>query len=525
MTKPGIAVWAQVLTIGISMAGSAFASVHLNAATTPSTGVAGVDLVSVIGSGYPAGTILPADTTVQLASGSCGGPVLGTITPTSVQLILGSTRRIRFAIPGAIPSGTVYVSVSGVTSTATPFSSDNCAQLVVTHTSTTLAACVPTSSLGVYAPVSPGPVTAYVPKGAWSVAVSGIKVVQVETGGGPVVPPTTVPTAQVVNSCAANPSTGEAVCTANDTTVYTLTGSTLTNTLTSASNASASFTGGVCHNCGVAINALTNQAVIAMGLTPSPSNSGLQILDLGPHTFQPPVAANHVVSEDISIDPTRGYILSPGESGNYDLFLFNSLTGAITGQVSHYIGATVGTELDSAAEDCTTGLALSVAEFTNNMYVGDLTQITFPSPGLWTAPELAPFTFTGTSFAAGASAITVAPGTSHLGFVTGEFGGSSFAVFQLPATSGSGTPSVVDYAYVPFVGGFSAGFDPHTMTAYTSPNDGKAWGLQANWSGGTPSSLLKMDLAGILAAPRVAGTHTVSVDVVAAGLVSVIPAP
>ena len=524
MTKPGIAVWAQVLTIGISMAGSAFASVHLNATTTPSTGVAGVDLVAVIGSGYPAGTILPANMTVQLASGSCGGPVLGTVTPTSIQLILGSTRRVRFAIPGAIPSGTVFVSVSGIDSTSTPFSSDNCAQLVVTHTSTTLAACVPTSSLGVYAPVNPGPVVAYVPKGAWFTGTTGVKVVQLETGGGPVVAPTTVPTGQIVNSCAANPATGEAVCTANDTTVYTLTGSTLTNTLTSSSNTSASFSGGTCRNCGVAINALTNQAVIAMGLTPSPSNSGVQILDLGPHTFQPPVAANHVISEDISIDPTRGYILSPGESGHYDLFLFNSLTGAITGQVSHSITAT-GIDLDSAAEDCTTGIALSVGEFTNNMYLGDLTQITFPSPGLWTAPEQNPFTFTGTSFAAGASGVTVAPGTSHLGFVSGEFGGSSFAVFQLPATSGSGSPTVVDYAFVNGVAGFTAGFDPHTMTAYTSPNDGKAWGLQANWAGGSPTSLLKMDLAGILAAPRIAGTHTVSVNVVTAGLVTFIPAP
>ncbi|MCX6626238.1 MAG: hypothetical protein NTW28_01225, partial [Candidatus Solibacter sp.] len=448
-------------------------------------------------------------------------------------VIIGTSRRVRFAIPGAVPSGTVYVSVSGTDSTSAPFASDNCAQLDVTHTSVTLAACVPTSSLGVYAPVTPGPVTAYVPKGWWGGSVTGIKVVQVETGGGPVVPAATVPTTSTVNSCAVNPATGEAVCVANDTKVYTLSGAAITNTLNSSSNANASFSGGACRNCGVAINALTNQAVIAMGLSPSPSNSGIQILDLGPHTFQPPIAANHVISEDISIDPTRGYILSPGESGFYDLFTFNSTTGAVTGQVSNYIatlssvGGQIGGELDSAAEDCTTGLALTVGEFTENLYVADLTQKTSPGPGLWTAPQKVEF-LSGASLSAGASGVTVAPGSSHLGYASGEFGGASFVVFQLPATSGSGTPGLVDYAVVPStsVPGFSAGFDPHTMTAYTSPNDGKAWGLQANWASGSPTSLLKMDLAAILAAPRVAGTHTVSVaNLVTAGLVSFIPAP
>ena len=73
----------------------------------------------------------------------------------------------------------------------------------------------------------------------------------------------------------------------------------------------------------------------------------------------------------------------------------------------------------------------------------------------------------------------MAPGSAHLGIVTGEFGGNTFAVLQLPSTSGSGTPTIVDYA-VAVIPGFSSGFDPHTITAYTSPNNGKAYGLLAN---------------------------------------------
>ena len=54
------------------------------------------------------------------------------------------------------------------------------------------------------------------------------------------------------------------------------------------------------------------------------------------------------------------------------------------------------------------------------------------------------------------------------------------AVFQLPATSGSEHPvSCYAGAYLPNtpLGTFSAGYDPHTITAYTSPNNGKAYVL------------------------------------------------
>jgi hypothetical protein len=488
---------------------AAHAQVNLATATSPSTGVAGVGYVNLTGSGFPTGhgTIPAANATVSFSL-ACGGAVAATATPSTITHILGSTYRVHVLLPGSLTTNTYYASVSGTTSDATAYTSTDCSAVQVTHTSSTLSACVPTSSLGIVAPASgPAPVKAIVPNGAWCCGTTGIQVVQLETGGGPVVPPASIPTADDVNSCAGNPATGEAVCVANNAHVYHLDASNAVTTLSSSSNRTTGFSGGSCENCGVAVNALTNQAVIAMGYNPSPSGSALQTLDLATNTFVAPFAVTNEVSEDISIDPTRGYILSPNESSNYDLIQINSTTGAMTGEFSH--GVSPFLTLDSAAEDCSTGIALSVGEFSNTVYLADLTQATF-SASTWTAPQVEAGVIG--SYSAGLSGVTVAPGSGHLATITGEFGGSSFSVLQLPSTSGTGTPSIVDYAYVPCLTGFSAGYDPHTVSAYTSPNDGKAYTVFANWATGTPGTLYVADMTAILARPREADGHTVIGD-------------
>jgi len=122
------------------------------------------------------------------------------------------------------------------------------------------------------------------------------------------------------------------------------------------------------------------------------------------------------------------------------------------------------------------------------------------------------------SFSAGTSGISVAPGSAHLGVVTGEFGGQAFAVLQLPTTPATGgtVPSITDYVYVPSLPNtpdgtsFSAGFDPHTITAYTSPNDGKPYALIADWATGTPTYVAVIDLQALMAAPRLSGSHTIN---------------
>jgi len=407
-------------------------------------------------------------------------------------------------------------------------------------------------------------VTAHVPNGTWATSSTGVQVVPIEPT--PVAAPVSVLTANPVNSCASNSQTGQTVCAANNTDIYLLSGTSLTSTMTSGATASAGFTGGSCQNCGVAINQATNTAAIMVGLSGPPSGSGIQFLDLGTNKLSSPVAAANQVSEGIVWDPNRNLVLSPNEgagengAGIYDLFDTSAVPSPITssGQVVSapefanpvYIpcrvvargGAGTGTFLDSAAEDCSTGIALASDEFKSYAYITDLTQATFTagSPaGSWTAPQqfLAFPEFSG--FAAGISGIAVAPDT-HLAVATGEFGGNQFGVLQLPATSGTGTPNVVDYAAASLPntpGGqpWFQGLDPHTVTAYVSPNDGKAYALMANLASvpcsgscegytSKPTWLAVIDMAALLAAPRVtteAGPHNVdpSYDLIGNGVV------
>ena len=399
-----------------------------------------------------------------------------------------------------------------------------------------ISSCRPTSSLTTL--VQESNVTAYVPKGNWESNQTGILVVPIEPT--PVATPSSIPTPSVVNSCSANPVTGETVCTGNDTKVYLLSGSTLNATLTSGATSTTSFSGGGCFNCGVAINAVTNTAVITIGDSSAPSGSGLQFLNLAARTFSAPVPAVHEVSEDVLWDPGRNLVLSPDEDGTYDLFDTSK-----TPIVEH--GYSVGGQLDSAAEDCLTGIGLATDEFTSNLFITDLTQAKYTSgspAGTWTAPfmfvdiaDYAPYV----GPEAGTDGIAIAPG-SHLGIATGEFpgppsSGNAVIVFQLPSTAGSGTPAFVDWAVValpndPGGNAFSIGCDPHTVTAYMSPGSGKAMGLISDYGAtacyleGTPQYLGLIDLQGVLKSPRKSGTHAVdpTYNLISNGVVSFVKA-
>src|SRR5262249_478639 len=157
-----------------------------------------------------------------------------------------------------------------------------------------------------------------------------------------------------------------------------------------------------------------------------------------------------------------------------------------------------------------TGIALATIEFTNQLFLSDLTQATFTpgSPkGTWSSPGSTTLTIPEFStLAAGTSGIAVAT-PSHFAIVTGEFGGADFGGIHLPAGAGSGIRALVDWARAsmpndPSGAVWSNGRDPHTVTAYVSPNDGKAYGLMTNVS---RTFLAKVDLACIITASG--GTH------------------
>jgi len=514
-----------IVALGTGLALPVQAS-KLSPITTPSSGLSGTSRINLTASGFPVGATA-ADLTVSLAP-TCGvgATVIGekSMKPNSLVTIVGSTERIDFTIPSGLAKGTYFVWTTG---TKSGEASTNCAVLVVTVSNTTLNACVPSSSLAVALGKT---VVAYVPNGSWSSGTTGVAVVAIE---GTSSKPTTIPTPQLVNACSSNPTSGETICTGNNTDVYVITGTKLTATLTSGSTNLASFSGGSCNNCGVAINALTNTAYVSGGFL---GGGGVQPLNLATNKFSAPFKSSSGISENISIDPSRNLILNPSEAFSnptgtptYGLLKLDP-SGNITAEFDNTTAAGLSFDMDSAAEDCTTGLALSSEEGTSNIFIADLTQAAYTSgsPGTWKAPAQAVFVGSdaGGGFDAGTDGIAVAPGTGHLGIVTGEFGGNTASVFLLPAASGKGTPGLADYAYfvipsTPDGLAFSAGFDPHTITAYTSPNHGGAYGVIADWATGVPTWLAVIDLKKLLSLNRAGTKHTVdpTIDLVSAGAV------
>ncbi len=377
-------------------------------------------------------------------------------------------------------------------------------------------ACLPSSSIGIL--VQGKNATAYLPQGCWTdggcgAGTASVKVVPIETssGIGTGGAPASITTGNVPNSCSSNSTTGETVCVGNNTDVYLINGTALTSTLTSGATSTEGFTGGTCENCGVVVDSSTNKALISIGLAVDDTSTGaFQFLDLGgTPTFETPIPAGGDTSEDISIDPVRHLVLSPNEASNYQLVNITTATPAL------FNNQLEDGEFDSAGEDCTTGIALSTIEFTGNLFIADLTQAVFPPgapAGTWTDtgsqvvnfPEFTPGNETTGGLAAGTCGIAVAPGT-HLAIVTGEYGGSLEGVVELPATSGSGTPAFVDYVAFTVPSppapeeGWSEGFDPHTVTAYVSPNSKKAYAVLEN---ADFSYLAIVDLQGLLSAPR-----------------------
>ncbi len=415
------------------------------------------------------------------------------------------------AITGTPTTGGSYTFTGQVQDSTSATTTASCSIVPIT-----VGSCLPGNSLALLAQGST--VTSYVPNAAWATSTTGVQLVPLEPTGTPVA----ITTPNPVNSCSSNSATGETVCTANNTDVYLITGSTLNTTLTSAADTYAGFSGGDCENCGVAINSSTNTAVITEGLSAAPSGSGIQYLNLSNNTFATPILANNEVSEDVLWDQTRNFILAPNEESNYDIYQVGAST------TTEYANSTafVGTG-DSAGEDCTTGIALSTLEGSDQLYIVDLTQATFTvgPPATWTAPGQTVTFPEFAGFSAGTDGIAVA-GNSHLGIVSGEFGGNQFGAFQLPATSGTGTPSFVDYAAAvlpntPDSNEWEQGLDPHTITAYVSPNNGKAYGVMANGYFTPPTYLAIIDLQALLNAPRTPGTHTVdpTYDLVANGVV------
>ncbi|MFE2284599.1 hypothetical protein ACFXDJ_10540 [Streptomyces sp. NPDC059443] len=367
--------------------------------------------------------------------------------------------------------------------------------------------CQASGSLSAY--VNGTNVTAYVPKGAWSSTATGIDVVNVE---GTSITNTQIPTGDdVINSIATNSVTGQSVATANNNHVYILKGTGLDpsvspNPLTDSGVDMISFSGGSATSTGVSIDAVHNKALI--GLSLGGGQAGFQFLNLATNTFETPFATRDPggqISEDPLVDPIRNIVLSPAEDNNYEIV---NVANSTSPQFFEH-PVSVGGELDSAAEDCSTGIILAPAEFSSpsQIEIADISTAVFTpgSPGSWTAPEQVQ-TLAGSFLSAGASAASVAQGT-HTGVITGEFGGDALTAIALPTTSGAGaTPAISNWVTCETGGGFTMGLDPHTLIAYQSPNGGHAIALMVN-DGAT--QMVAVDLTKMLDGTTVPATGNV----------------
>jgi hypothetical protein len=471
--------------------------------TTPSAGGAAGKVIlndtgKLAGGNSPTGSITfnlynPSDTT-------CSGTPAYTQTVTvsgNGSYSTTNTTSVPANEPGTWNWTAIY---SGDTDNNT--ASSTCGHESVTVTAVPQGSCEGSGSISTL--VSGTNVTSYVPKGSWSSTATGIDVVNVE---GTSITNTLIPTGtDVINSCASNSATGQTVCTANNNDVYVLKGTGLDpsvspNPLVDGGSGTISFSGGSATTTGVSMDGTDNKALIALSVG---GTGGFQFLDLNTDTFEPvftTMDSNGAISEDPLIDPVHHLILSANEFNNYELV--NVSTSTSPQFFEHPV--TISGELDSSAEDCSTGIIFAPSEGTvpAQVEIADISPphavFTSGTPGSWTAPEQVQ-TLTGSNLSAGGSGSAVAQGT-HTGVIAGEFGGDALTAVAMPTTSGTGaTPAFGNWVSCetgpdPAGNAFQMGLDPHTLAAYQSPNSGDAIALMVN-DGAT--EMVRVDLTDML---------------------------
>jgi hypothetical protein len=335
-----------------------------------------------------------------------------------------------------------------------------------------------------------------------------------------------------VTSCSANSSTGFTVCVDNGNGVYIISGAAVKAMLTDVPDVELAFSGGNCLTCGVVVDSSTNTALLSGGfIAPSGTSLSLQTVDLAANAFGIRIPIRLPPSEGLLFDPIRHLILSADEFTHYEIVQTQPSPASFVNELGEG-------KFDATGEDCTTGISVTTDEDTNKLFIADLSQAVFttaPGRSSWTAPSrfqtIAEFDFAGFPPQFGPAAVAIAPNT-HVGFVTGEFGGNGIGAIRLPAASGTGVPALADWARAdlpaePDGMKFTTGLDPHTSTAYVSPASNKPFGIVADVRIDVdghifpPAYIAIVSLEGLLAAPRTAGTHRVvpSFDLIGGGVV------
>ncbi len=418
-----------------------------------------------------------------------------------------------------------------------------------TDVAVAIGSCEPSSSLSVLL-VSGTNVVAYVPEGNWNGGSPGVAVANIE-GNYVVGAPFIVNTGtDVINSCASDPlvSPPQTLCTANypSNLVYVIQGNPphMQYTVASGGSSEIHFSGGYCLNCGIAMDALHSKAVLGLSINGVP---GFQFLDLNgaaPVPETPPIASTAgQISEDPLIDPISNppLLLSPGEGTdcvglppgtcypNYEIVDITDTRNPVFYENElDALSGWPGGRPDSAGADCSAQIALAQIEdpSPSTPYIADLTKAKFnvPTLGMWsdTASQFYPLSGSLLTSTGDNGPVAVAQGGSHEGVMGQEFGevspnGNTITAFRLNVPYNASMP-FADWVTCNLGGGFVQGDDPHTMTAYQSPNGSKhSFAVIANEAPASALAVVDLDLmlspTTVSRWPQVAYSHVCNVGV------------
>ena len=384
--------------------------------------------------------------------------------------------------------------------------------------------------------------------------------VPIESASGTLAAPTII-TSDRVNACATFVSTGVSICSGQSGTVdFLASGAISANVVSDGISANPNeYTGGDCAGCGIAADDFLATGILA-------SNGGFQLVNPANNSIGAPLAGNgEPVPVDFGYDPVGHRILSANyvvtdsstfasSPPHFEIFnlyrstnevfdlLNDSAFFAPSGSTCTGTGTSSRDILpDTTAIDTSTNIAYvtfhtPAACFSNpieDVALFDLSEASFESTGAvgeWNTAGKQIQTLSGLTFG-GITALSVVSG-AHLAIISGEFSSNLVGALKLPATSGSGTPAIGDWVEAqmpndPSGAAWLNWHQPSGLGSYTSPNNGKAFGVMMNFgrdSNGNPigpTYLAIVDLQALLNAPRDSSGHVVasSVNLATSGIV------
>src|SRR5579871_5725566 len=137
----------------VSLLPAAVTEVTLSPSASPSSADPVVTVVTVIGHGFPKGTIPPANVTVTLVPAVAGAGPTASATASKITVVSGTTERVNFQVPKSVslPAATPYqVSIAGSTQAGAPFESSNSAALTIYAPISIVTGALPNATVGVH---------------------------------------------------------------------------------------------------------------------------------------------------------------------------------------------------------------------------------------------------------------------------------------------------------------------------------------------------------------------------------------